>query len=147
MEKMLHLLETFGARGSDGEAYVVHGYEHLARLDEVPGAPMEWEPTGLIEYKLLDGRHVSVGDDGTMSLAGTGIRLVRSPRDAAAVAPEPSIDTDRVSCDVCLREVPRSEAIIPEAADYVAYFCGLSCFERWKGLPEATANRITPARV
>jgi hypothetical protein len=86
MEKMLHLLETFSARGSDGKVYVVHGYEHLARLDEVPGAPMQWEPTGLVEYKLLDGRHVSVDGTGAMSLAGSGVRLERSPRNGAAAA-------------------------------------------------------------
>jgi hypothetical protein len=86
MEKTLHLLETFGVRGSDGKAYVVRAYEHLARLDEVPGAPMPWEPTGLVEYKLVDGRHVSIDADGAMSVAGTGIRLERAPRNTAAAA-------------------------------------------------------------
>jgi hypothetical protein len=57
MEKMLHLLETFNARGSDGTAYVVHGYEHLARLDEAPGA---------------------------MRLADSDVRLERSPRNTPA---------------------------------------------------------------
>ena len=61
MEKTLHLLETFTARGSDGKAYVVHGYEHLARLDAVRDTLGQWEPTGLAEYKLADGRHVSLG--------------------------------------------------------------------------------------
>jgi hypothetical protein len=83
MERMLHLLETFTARGSDGETYHVHAYEHLARLDAVPDTQGLWEPTGLAEYKLADGRHVSVDKDGAMTLAGTEVRLERlaSPKD------------------------------------------------------------------
>lgn len=42
------------------------------------------------------------------------------------------IDVERVTCEVCLREVPISEAKVPEATDYVAYFCGLDCYEKWK---------------
>ena len=37
-----------------------------------------------------------------------------------------------VSCEVCLKEIPRSEAKVEEARDYVAYFCGLDCFEKWQ---------------
>ena len=42
------------------------------------------------------------------------------------------VDVERVACEICLREVPLSEATVPEAADYVAYFCGLECYEKWK---------------
>jgi len=42
------------------------------------------------------------------------------------------IDVELVACEVCLKEVPKSEATIPEARDYVAHFCGLSCYEKWK---------------
>jgi hypothetical protein len=45
---------------------------------------------------------------------------------------EPS-QTERVTCEVCLREIPRSEAVVPAVLDYVAYFCGLDCYEKWKG--------------
>jgi hypothetical protein len=79
METMLHLLETFTARGSDGQTYRVQAYEHLARLDAVRDTQGQWEPTGLAEYKLADGRHLSVYKDGTMTLAGTGVSLKRSP--------------------------------------------------------------------
>ena len=37
----------------------------------------------------------------------------------------------RIPCGACGREVPLSEAVVPEASDYVAYFCGLECYERW----------------
>lgn len=42
-----------------------------------------------------------------------------------------STDANKVSCDVCLKEIPKSEAKVEEAADYVAYFCGLECYDKW----------------
>jgi hypothetical protein len=36
-----------------------------------------------------------------------------------------------VPCAQCLIEVPLSEARVFEAVDYVAYFCGLECYEKW----------------
>ena len=36
-----------------------------------------------------------------------------------------------VKCEVCLKEVPRSEAKSAEAVDYVVHFCGLDCYEEW----------------
>lgn len=76
MDKMLHLLETFNARGSDGRDYVVRGYEHMVRLED--SMPHAWEPTGQVEYKLADGRHVRVEADGTMSVPQLGVTLERS---------------------------------------------------------------------
>ena len=29
------------------------------------------------------------------------------------------VDVERVACEVCLKEVPTSEATVPEATDYV----------------------------
>ncbi|HEY4697916.1 MAG TPA: DUF3330 domain-containing protein [Gallionella sp.] len=43
-----------------------------------------------------------------------------------------SSETEKVSCSICRKEVPLSEAVIPEAADYVAHFCGLECYAKWK---------------
>ncbi|MDD3449714.1 MAG: DUF3330 domain-containing protein [Gammaproteobacteria bacterium] len=37
-----------------------------------------------------------------------------------------------VSCEVCMKEIPVSEAKTAEAVDYVAHFCGLQCFEKWR---------------
>jgi hypothetical protein len=42
------------------------------------------------------------------------------------------IELERIPCEVCLREVPKSEAIVPEATEYFLYFCGLDCYQRWK---------------
>lgn len=43
-------------------------------------------------------------------------------------------DEQLVSCKLCLESVPLSESEIPEAEDYVAYFCGLECYDVWKKL-------------
>jgi len=37
-----------------------------------------------------------------------------------------------ISCQVCQHEIPVSEAIVPEASDYVVYFCGLDCYAAWQ---------------
>ena len=37
-----------------------------------------------------------------------------------------------VTCKVCMKEVPVSAAQSEEAADYVYYFCGSICFEKWR---------------
>lgn len=39
---------------------------------------------------------------------------------------------DKVSCKICLKEIPKSEAKSAEATDYVLYFCGLECYAKWK---------------
>ena len=36
-----------------------------------------------------------------------------------------------IQCEVCLKEVPASEAESSEGADYVAHFCGLECYQQW----------------
>jgi len=45
---------------------------------------------------------------------------------------EPPIELVHLCCHVCQHEVPISEAVVEEATDYVIYFCGLDCFERWR---------------
>lgn len=37
-----------------------------------------------------------------------------------------------VPCEICLKEIPQSEAQIEEASDYVMYFCGLDCYKKWR---------------
>lgn len=54
----------------------------------------------------------------------------------------------QVACQLCLREIPLTEAVMPEATDYVVYFCGLECYEKWKSLsdkPEPPAETTTTA--
>ena len=47
---------------------------------------------------------------------------------------------EQVQCETCLKEIPRSEARSNEASDYVAYFCGLDCYDKWKGEKELPKN-------
>ncbi len=42
------------------------------------------------------------------------------------------VEVETVKCEVCLKEVPLSEATVSEASDYFVNFCGLECFEKWK---------------
>lgn len=77
MDKKLHLLESFTAKGSDGATYKVCGYEHLVRDESLMGADEHWEPTGLAEYRLDDGQRIEVSRDGSMRVAGTGVQLQR----------------------------------------------------------------------
>ena len=87
MEKRLHLLESFAAQGSDGRDYLLHGYEHLARLEGVPDLQGQWESTGEAEYRLADGRRVEVDREGVMTVAGSGVRLQRAAAGGASAAP------------------------------------------------------------
>lgn len=41
-------------------------------------------------------------------------------------------DSTLIACDVCMKEIPRSEAFVPEGIDYVAHFCGIDCYAAWK---------------
>ena len=68
MDRKLHLLESFDARGQDGKTYRVFGYEHMVRDESVAGAIENWEPTGVAEYRLADGRRVEVGTDGSVRI-------------------------------------------------------------------------------
>lgn len=42
------------------------------------------------------------------------------------------VDQPIVNCEVCLNEIPSSEATSAEAQDYVLYFCGLECYTQWQ---------------
>ena len=41
-------------------------------------------------------------------------------------------DEQLISCKTCLESVPLSESKISEAEEYIAYFCGLECYDLWK---------------
>jgi hypothetical protein len=55
-----------------------------------------------------------------------------SAGDPPPMAAEPERQALSITCAVCLHEVPISEAIVPEATDYVVYLCGLDCYQRWR---------------
>ncbi len=56
-------------------------------------------------------------------------------------------DVELIACEVCLKELPKNEALVPEATDYVMYFCGLDCHEKWQKQREKSggqANKPIP---
>ena len=75
MELRLQLLETFLAQGSDGATYKVRAYDRLARDASLADGGEHWEPTGVVEYRLDDGRMVDARADGTLRIAATDITL------------------------------------------------------------------------
>ena len=80
MELRHQLLESFTARGSDARDYKVRAYDRLAL---VPGSSDSWESTGVVEYRLEDGRLVDAAHDGTLRVTGTDIVLNPGQRQAA----------------------------------------------------------------
>ena len=40
---------------------------------------------------------------------------------------------EQVSCEICMKEVPKTEAMNAEGSEYVLYFCGLDCYHKWSG--------------
>jgi hypothetical protein len=77
MDIKLQLLESFQARGSDGQLYKVMGYERLARDESVPAAIERWEPTGTSEYRLADGSLIDAQRDGSLRVHNSGVALER----------------------------------------------------------------------
>jgi hypothetical protein len=75
MDRKLHLLDSFSADGSDGAAYKVCVYEHMARDASIVGAEELWEPTGTAEYRTGDGALIDVQPDGSMRIVRSGISL------------------------------------------------------------------------
>lgn len=85
MELRLHLLDTFMAEASDGATYKVRAYERMAPNVSLDGADDSWEPTGVTEYRLEDGRVLAAQPDGSLRVAAGG-DLVLKPTPARAVA-------------------------------------------------------------
>jgi hypothetical protein len=52
-----------------------------------------------------------------------------------------NLDEQLVSCEICLKSIPAAESNSVETEEYVAYFCGLECYNIWKQQSKnATAN-------
>ena len=49
----------------------------------------------------------------------------------------PNESTSCVACSVCQHEIPLSTAAWREGSDYVAHFCGLDCYARWRSQESA----------
>lgn len=56
----------------------------------------------------------------------------------------PQAIAEHISCDICHKEIPLSEAKTFEAEDYVAHFCGLDCYSAWKQRSETSVPPNKP---
>lgn len=54
---------------------------------------------------------------------------------------DPSVKPVHIACAVCMKEIALSEAIIPEARDYVAHFCSPDCYQKWHRQADPTPSQ------
>lgn len=78
MSLKLQLLETFGARGSDGATYKVRAYERMTEDPSFNDGQAHWLPTGIVEYRLEDGALVDARGEASMRVVHSGVQLRRS---------------------------------------------------------------------
>lgn len=52
---------------------------------------------------------------------------------------------DKVACDICLTEIPKSVAVSSEADEYTQYFCGTECYTKWRDKNDTTDPQETHA--
>lgn len=64
MDRRLHLLDSFAARGPDGSTQRVFAYEHLIPAGCLPTHLDDWASSGQIEYRLKDGTRVLPDENG-----------------------------------------------------------------------------------
>ncbi len=88
MDIRLHLLETFSARGSDGAAYKVCAYDRMVPDLSTGAAAEAWASSGVVEYRLQDGRLVDAGRDGTLRVVGSDLTLTPDQRRPAGTGVE-----------------------------------------------------------
>jgi YHS domain-containing protein len=43
-----------------------------------------------------------------------------------------SEDMQKIPCEVCKKEIPKSVALTAEGMDMIAYFCSVECMNYWK---------------
>jgi hypothetical protein len=41
------------------------------------------------------------------------------------------VEPEQISCEVCMKEIPRDQAQRAEVEDYVLHFCGIDCYAKW----------------
>ncbi|MBL0726643.1 hypothetical protein [Piscinibacter sp. HJYY11] len=76
MEHKLHLLDSFPARGADGQTYKVCAYEHLVKDQSLQTDGQEhWEPNGAVEYRLAGGESVDELADGSLRVRNSDLTL------------------------------------------------------------------------
>jgi hypothetical protein len=56
-------------------------------------------------------------------------------------------DPVRIACEVCLKEIPESQARHAEAGDYVMQFCGLECYRLWVSGARMSNGEVSQVKV
>ena len=74
MDLRLQFLESFKVVGPDRQEHKICAYDRLARNEALPGGE-HWESTGVIEYRLEDGRLVEALPDGSLRIHGSNVKL------------------------------------------------------------------------
>src|SRR3569832_318198 len=54
---------------------------------------------------------------------------------------------ERVTCGMCKKEIPKSEATSSEATEYVSYFCGKHCYDLWRRPHETFGELVLTERA
>jgi len=62
------------------------------------------------------------------------------PGDFEMIEQKKIIEPEKVACEVCFKEIPLSEATSVKATDYIVYYCGLECYDKWKKQTEKTES-------
>ena len=42
------------------------------------------------------------------------------------------LSDDQISCEICMKEIPATNAKSVEMNDYIVHFCGLECYAKWQ---------------
>lgn len=45
---------------------------------------------------------------------------------------QPQEEVSQLDCELCLQEIPVSEDRSDEVREYVAHYCGIECYQRWR---------------
>ncbi|WP_295626574.1 DUF3330 domain-containing protein [uncultured Nitrosomonas sp.] len=60
--------------------------------------------------------------------------------DSEVIEQDKIVVPEVVSCDVCFKEIPLSEATSVKSTDYIVYYCGLECYDKWKKQEEGSES-------
>ena len=81
MDLKLNFLESFEVTGPGGQRHRVRAYDRMVRNEALPERE-HWESTGVVEYRLEDGRIVEPLPNGILRIRGTDVELHPDPAHA-----------------------------------------------------------------
>jgi hypothetical protein len=58
--------------------------------------------------------------------------LPHTPAGAPVLPCDADAGCEKLSCAVCLKEIPADAAVSADVQDYIHHFCGLDCLALWK---------------